>query len=62
MIFTSHHHGVVVHLGVVSHLDDLHHLGDPHHLSSVDRHGDLPHICLVLVQQLVIADHLAVTH
>ena len=61
MTFTSHHHGVVDHLGVVSHLDDLHDLGYPQHLSSVDRHGDLPHLCLDLVHQLVIADHLAVT-
>ena len=52
MTFTSHDHGVV------SHLDDLRDLGDPQHLSSVDRHGDLPHICL----DLGIADHLAVTH
>ena len=55
MTFTSHDHGVV------SHLDDLRDLGDPQHLSSVDRHGDLPHICHDLVHQLVIADHLAVT-
>ena len=55
MTFTSHDHGVV------SHLDDLRDLGDPQHLSSVDRHGDLPHLCLDLVHQLVIADHLAVT-
>ena len=51
MTFTSHHHGVVDHLGVVSHLDDLHDLGNPQHLSSVDRHGDLPHLCLDLVHQ-----------